>query len=362
MAALAVVTDDATWRHAAMSTVEPLRKFLDRPDEQENLQSAPLGACDGIGSLVYGLSWMSRLLEEPSLVELAVRISHHISEWKIASDSHLDVTGGAAGAILGLLALHQQVPEAGHLDLAVRCGDHLIVNQIATPGGGGAWPVQGKHFLAGFAHGAAGIAYALTRLALLTDKRDLLDAAERGYRYERSLFSPAKGNWPVVVRRSGEHLPERKKFMTAWCHGAPGVGLARALALDVVCDDDILGEIDAAIRTTAHLESSRSDHLCCGNLGRNDVLLTMGLRLGRPELVDSAKAVAIQVASRAREKGHFRLPSTPVAYCIFTPGFFQGLSGIGYQLLRNAVPTRLPSVLSFEADLMSAAEERRRRP
>jgi type 2 lantibiotic biosynthesis protein LanM len=355
MAALAAVTGDDTFKSASMSTVEHLRQFLDRPDAQEALQAAPLGACDGIGSIVYGLSWMGRLLEDPSIVDLAVRFSQHISEWKIASDPHLDVTGGAAGAILGLLALHQQAPDAGSLDLAVRCGDHLIMNQIATPGGGGAWPVQGKHFLAGFAHGAAGIAYALIRLAQLTGKPELQDAAERGHRYERILFSPAKGNWPVVVRRSVEGVPERSKFMTAWCHGAPGVGLARALVFDVVREDEILDEIDAAIRTTAHLELSGSDHLCCGNLGRNDVLLTMGLRLGKPELVDSAKAVGVQVASRAHEKGHFRLPSTPFTYSIFTPGFFQGLSGIGYQLLRNAVPDRLPSVLSFEANLISAA-------
>ncbi|MEI6174293.1 MAG: lanthionine synthetase LanC family protein [Bacteroidota bacterium] len=32
----------------------------------------------------------------------------------------------------------------------------------------------------------------------------------------------------------------------------------------------------------------------------------------------------------------------------FNPGFFQGISGIGYELLRLAWPEKIPSVLVFE--------------
>jgi len=37
-----------------------------------------------------------------------------------------------------------------------------------------------------------------------------------------------------------------------------------------------------------------------------------------------------------------------VSVDIFNPGFFQGLSGIGYGLLRLAEPEKLDSVLIFE--------------
>ena len=60
---------------------------------------------------------------------------------------------------------------------------------------------------------------------------------------------------------------------------------------------------------------------------------------------------AAQVVQRARQKGHFRLSSTGFEYRVFDIGFFRGLSGIGYQLLRMAAPGRLPSVLGFEAEL-----------
>jgi lantibiotic modifying enzyme len=77
--------------------------------------------------------------------------------------------------------------------------------------------------------------------------------------------------------------------------------------------------------------------------------------MARANLVDAAKAVAVQVTSRAREQQRFVLPTTPFQYSVFTPGFFRGLSGIGYQLLRIAYPERLPSVLSFEPYLKTVA-------
>ena len=54
--------------------------------------------------------------------------------------------------------------------------------------------------------------------------------------------------------------------------------------------------------------------------------------------------LASQVVARAEEKGHYGYG--PILD--FHPGFFQGASGIGYQLLRLAYPEQLPSVLLWE--------------
>ena len=59
-------------------------------------------------------------------------------------------------------------------------------------------------------------------------------------------------------------------------------------------------------------------------------------------------ALAAGVAERARTSGRFGLRSSEFEARAFRPGFFQGLSGIGYQLLRTAAPNRLPSVLGFQ--------------
>jgi hypothetical protein len=59
--------------------------------------------------------------------------------------------------------------------------------------------------------------------------------------------------------------------------------------------------------------------------------------------------MAVRVVDRARRRGHFRLSGAGTDYRVFDPGFFQGLSGIGYEMLRLAQPSGLPSVAGFGA-------------
>jgi lantibiotic modifying enzyme len=83
-------------------------------------------------------------------------------------------------------------------------------------------------------------------------------------------------------------------------------------------------------------------------MGRCDVLLTVGEALRAPGPVEAAWRIALEVVRRAADEGRYRLSSRGYEFRAFDAGFFRGLSGIGYQLLRLGAPSRLPSVLSFE--------------
>jgi lantibiotic modifying enzyme len=61
--------------------------------------------------------------------------------------------------------------------------------------------------------------------------------------------------------------------MTSWCHGAPGIGLARLGSLPILDTAEIRQEIAVAINTTQQFGLHNIDHLCCGNFGRMEVLL-----------------------------------------------------------------------------------------
>ena len=132
--------------------------------------------------------------------------------------------------------------------------------------------------------------------------------------------------------------------MCSWCHGAPGIGLARLGGLDILETPEIRQDIEVAINTTKQQKLTGIDHLCCGNLGRVEFLLTASRKLSRPDLLEDAMQIASQVVARAKQKGHFGYGSI----LTFHPGFFQGASGIGYELLRLAYPDQLPSVLLWE--------------
>jgi lantibiotic modifying enzyme len=107
---------------------------------------------------------------------------------------------------------------------------------------------------------------------------------------------------------------------------------------------EIRQDIKAAVNTTRQVNLQGIDHLCCGNLGRVEFLFTAARKLSQPQLLETAMTQAAQVVARAKQRGNFCYAPT-LAY---NPGFFQGASGIGYELLRLAYPDQLPSVLLWE--------------
>src|SRR5262249_11772374 len=110
----------------------------------------------------------------------------------------LDIINGSAGAIPAFLSAAKRFGREEFVDAARRHGDHLLAT--ATRGDKGwSWntlSAEGEPHLLGFAHGASGIAYALALLGASTGKREYLDGAREGLRYERTFFREAEGNWP----------------------------------------------------------------------------------------------------------------------------------------------------------------------
>jgi lantibiotic modifying enzyme len=139
----------------------------------------------------------------------------------------------------------------------------------------------------------------------------------------------------------------RRGAMLAWCHGAPGIIQGLCRELDILPKTAILSQLDAALRLVARDEPAQVDHLCCGAFGRVDALLAAARSWGRSDLEDAAWQLAEAVTQRAIARGHFRLSGAGVDYRVYDPGFFRGLSGIGYQWLRLA-DSSLPSIPGFE--------------
>ncbi len=344
LAAMADVLPDRSYREAAEGALLPIVDVFRDSQAKILLADEGLGACHGLGGIVYALSLSSVFLDQPEYIRTARQVVEHITEERIEADQTLDVEGGSAGAILGLLALQDLYPEDSALEAALACGRHLMAKQQPGLDGGAAWESRQGGMLAGFAHGASGVALALARLGRLVNDQTLFDAVERALEFENSLYDPEKKNWPLMLvdRQSGQ---QQRRTMSAWCHGAPGIALARSSMLDSMpqfAEDDMFC---AALDTTLATPMEGPDHLCCGNLGRVEVLLKTGETLGHERLRRAAELRAAMVIQRVETSGAFRLTiggGQPKA------GFFRGLAGIGYQMLRLSRPDRVPSVLAFD--------------
>jgi lantibiotic modifying enzyme len=225
------------------------------------------------------------------------------------------------------------------LALARECGQHLIRRAQPAAGGLGWKNGRAAHApLAGFSHGAAGIAYGLLALAAATGDETYCEVAQAGIAYERSVFSAEHQNWPIL-RESADG--EFDRYRATWCHGAAGIGLARLAGLEYWQDAAVPDEIEVALRTTLDRGFGLNHSLCHGDLGNLELLL--GLSRLRPnashhDRLNHHAAMALDSIEK-----HGYLPGTPLG--VETPGLMTGLAGIGYQLLRLAQPDSVPAVL-----------------
>jgi type 2 lantibiotic biosynthesis protein LanM len=348
LGALARATGEKSYHDLALAALNDLRTDIARRDMNRAARLGRrlgLGSAYGIGAVVYTFARLSQFLEDDELAEDAKRSAALLTPELIAADRCPDVFSGSAGAILGLLALYDQLPDQALLEQALACGQQVLDTRVASASGHRAWVTLNDALLTGFSHGAAGIAYALLRLYERVPDPQFLDAAREAIAYEHSVFSPADGNWPDYRLPSSE----RPIFATSWCHGAPGIALGRLGGLKLLDSDDIRADIDVALVTTrrALLTGGGIDHLCCGTLGRAETLFKAGQVLSRPALAEIALKVATNVVRLAKQRGCYHL-FDELPDGIDNPGFFQGASGIGYQFLRFAYPELFPSVLLWE--------------
>ena len=342
LAYLGATAGERRYRILAEQTCESMLRRL----EEHKSSLASVGAFSGWGGVIYALTHLGALWCEPELLDRADAIVATLAQL-IRQDEHLDLIAGTAGCLGALLSFHDQLPSKMTLDVAVQCGQRLIASaQPQEHGVGWVIPRQSTP-LAGFAHGAGGIAWALLRLAAVTQDERLRTIALAGIAYERSLFSQEAGNWHDLRVRTASRSPSNgngNHFMTAWCNGAPGIGLARLCTLELLDDTATRREIDVALETTLRLGFGQNHCLCHGDLGSVELLLHSDKRFDDPRLCSAVDSVACTIVDSIAENKV--LCGTPMS--VATPGLMIGLAGIGYGLLRLAQPQRVPSILTLE--------------
>ena len=343
LSALFPITREDSFRVLALRALAPLKKLLNQSNftlSSKFAQQIGIGAGTGIGSIIYALVKISKFLGDETVLEDGVKMANFITSERIECDRQLDTIGGAAGAMLGLLTLYRETGAAKVLQQAIKCGQILIKKRISFEGNPRAWKTITEQPLTGFSHGAAGIAYALVRLYEVTEEQEYLDVAREGIAYERAVFSSKARNWP-------DFLTMPPTFKVMWCHGAAGIGLGRLGGLRIESSAAIRQELEIALENTQKYMGQSVDHLCCGHFGRIELLLTAGIVLKRPQLIDIARQKATHFVQQAQQRGGYQLLGD-LSTVAFNPGFFQGMAGIGYQLLRLAYPARFPVILLWD--------------
>jgi type 2 lantibiotic biosynthesis protein LanM len=342
LAHLGRITGVARYTDTAEAALRSVRRQL----EVNGRWVKSIGGFHGWGGLIYTLAHLGSIWQRPELWAEGEDMLALLPEL-IDADETLDVIGGAAGCIGGLLSLHRASGSRSALALAGRCGERLL-DRVQPMESGVAWRTRlpARAPLTGFSHGAAGMSWALLELAAATGQERFRATALAALDYERSQFLDEAGNWPDY-RLLGDPC---QRCFTTWCHGAPGIGLARLEALRHVDDAVTRKEIAVALATTRAHGFGKNHTLCHGDLGNLELLHTAARRLDG-SLRSEVGRLAGGIVASIRSDGW--LCGAPLA--VQSPGLMTGLAGIGYGLLRLAEPETIPSVLVLAPPAGSAS-------
>ena len=307
-------------------------------DRRRYLRDLGLGLV-GVGGLLRGLA-----VVDPAAVPA---VCDDLDAELIDGDARLDLLSGCAGLIAPLVGYRQQSRDSRASGLILAAARRLADEQL--PSGGWRSPL-GEHPLTGMSHGASGMGLALLRAGTELAEPELVGAGARAFAYETRVFDDAAGNWPDL-REPPAGSDARGAPMVAWCHGAPGIGLARLEALALLPDHpdspQWRRDLEVAMAVTARAPLSGTDHLCCGTTGRAAVLRTAAIRLDRGEWATAADRLTRSVLDGYGATGRFRIPwDDPSDSQGSSPGLMTGISGIGAHLVARMTDAHLGALLS----------------
>lgn len=337
LAYLGAITQETRYTNLARLALHTIQQQLAAAPEQ---LSTP-GTFNGGGSILYLYLHLGTLWQEPALFAEAEKLVEHFAEAEV-KDEVFHILGGSAGIILNLLNFHRIAPSALALQAAIKYGDHLLDHAVTLTHGCGWIEERMAKPLTGFSHGASGIALSLFALEAASGEERFHQAALDALAYERSTFSPDEQNWPDL-------RGDTEEYMITWCHGAPGIGLARLLSLPYNDDAAARDEIAIALQTTLAYRFEHNHSLCHGSLGNLDVLLIASQVLNDARYRAEVERLSALILEDIEQTGW----RTGVPHNVETPGLMVGIAGIGYELLRLAEPERVPSILSLAAPFAS---------
>ena len=180
------------------------------------------------------------------------------------------------------------------------------------------------------AHGSSGIAAGLLSARSILHE-PVSTPVLNAFEHERRHFRRDLLRWPNL-----QH--DAPHYMTGWCAGPAGFGMARLLALrsdDAVIHsqrDKVLADLEDALAAANTCAHAADHHACCGDAGTVMFLAMAARQLGREDLAQASRAIAEGVLGYFREHGLWRMQGG-FHDRVVMPGLLSGQVSIGMSFL-----------------------------
>lgn len=338
-----------TAKKVAERLLEQLKEYTENLEMPENLseESGRTGLFDGEFSIVFAYLLLHAIGKEEEYLRLAKLHTEKILPL-IQKDKNFDLLGGNAGGIIALLKLHDITGDETYLTAAVAAGD-ILCSQAVRMGYGIGWPGSGEIPLCGMAHGNSGILTALARLYQKTGNRRFFDACLKCLDYEDSLYSEEFHDWKDL-REETMRYGHTDDHEMSWCHGFGGIALSRLLAIEALDGktDEEAEQISARLekdikRAVPEFEKRflrQGMCICHGTMGNYQILKRLRGYFDE-QMTERVQAdVYEQILCWEEEEPELLVQE------YHSPGFMNGLAGIGYYLLKE-IDGSLPDILEL---------------
>jgi type 2 lantibiotic biosynthesis protein LanM len=309
---------------------------------------ATVGGFNGSGAQIWTWLTLADLLQRPALIAHARASAETLRQKGFSADRSFDIIDGSSGAIVPLLMLAEATGESHWLALAAEAGRYLEATAIVDERGAYWPPVFTEQPVGGFAHGALGVAWSLTRLTLAgagdaADRVRWLALADAAFSFQESLYDETLGNWLDVRQWS------REETFHTWCNGSVGIGIAAADLYARTGEARHLRSLRRAVAASQN-QWGITHTLCHGDFSLHE-LLARASALDPAGCASDPAEPAVQIISSIEEQGGI---VGGLARDAFTPGLMTGLAGAIHSLNRLHRDCTLPSPLLFERKPLAA--------
>ena len=315
-------------RDTAVAAIRHALRYSHLAPSRNGLYTGPLG-------IAWAAVRIAEILDLASLRREASELA--LSSAQATRGTGWDLVAGTAGDVVALTSLYRRLGDGRLLELAVGSAE-LLLRRARVTREGWSWPRRSSGpRLTGLSHGASGAAYAFAVLAMVRQEDAFREAALGAIRYERSLFSPRHENWADVRSRALMKGAQHTFATMQWCHGAPGVLVARLTCAAAFGSGDLKDEI--ALASASTLRATRSmmtvldaDFSLCHGLTGNAEIVAMAT----PPIAQDDGLKTAHDAVRLGAGRYFRRGNWPCGTGRgWAPGLMMGTSGIAWYYLRR---------------------------
>ncbi|MFC9541433.1 type 2 lanthipeptide synthetase LanM family protein [Lysinibacillus sp. NPDC056959] len=317
-------TKQEKYKVVAQAAIESAFQTFKQP---QGLISAFFGEC----SLLYTLHKMKENDPNPKYEEKIKKIQSKILE-EVKNDAELDFLSGSAGIISLASTLYEETKEEIYKEIIKVYVQHLLSNSDIKDGKR-VW--INRHVntrLGGLSHGTSGIGLALYAAGKALNDQSLIEFSHEALEYEKELFVQGKG-WKDLRSKD-------LQYKHAWTHGTTGIGIVHVLN-DNKKYTDVIQNAFTVLEAQA---KKQNNSLKDGNLGDSELYLLAGQKLEDDQLKDKALSLVNESLNNIFEKSSYGVENV---FDFEAKGLFNGVAGIGYQLLRMNNPDEVPSILTL---------------